>query len=49
MSESRIGVSPTRNFLSDTVLDTTNCAYSHAIFRRSSGVEVSIVHEPVSW
>ena len=49
MSDSRIGVSPTRNFFSVVVFATVNCAYSHAIFRRSSGVLFSIVHEPVSW
>ena len=48
-SDSRMGVRPTRVFLSETVLDTTNCAYSQAACRRSKGVLFSSVQEPASW
>ena len=48
-SESRIGVSPTSVFFSDTVLETTNWAYSHAALRRSSGVLFRKVQAPASW
>ncbi len=36
MSDSRIGVRPTRVFLSETVLQTVNWAYSQAALRRST-------------
>ena len=48
-SEFRMGVSPTMVFFNDTVFEVTNWAYSHAALRRSSGVLLSKVHEPVSW
>ena len=49
MSESRMIVRPTWLFFSDTVFDTTNCAYSQAALRRLSGVDLNSVHEPASW
>ncbi len=42
-------VSPTMDFLSDTVLEVMNWAYSHAPASRLGSVDLKKVHEPTSW
>ncbi len=41
-------VRPTWLFLTSTVFETTNWAYSQAALRRSTGVDLNSVHEPAS-
>jgi len=48
MSDSRIGVRPTRVFLSETVLAVTNWAYSQAAAVRLASWFLKKVHEPTS-
>ncbi|MNT59971.1 hypothetical protein D3C72_1975230 [compost metagenome] len=49
MSLSRMKVRPVIDFLSDTDLDVTNCAYSQAAAILSGLVDLKKVHDPTSW
>ena len=49
MSLSRTKVRPVIDFLSETVLALTNCAYSQAAASRLASVERKNVQEPTSW